>query len=117
MGGLMRICLEEGATIYATWFFGTNDMLTIMKDPFGILEFFSRKAKAGLLGYYGRWFLPVPYRVAVSTACHPVRTKKTAAPTVEEVEQLHQDVYGGLVKVYEHQRHYAGYPNRMLVVK
>jgi hypothetical protein len=26
--GLMRICLEEGTTVFATWFFGTTDLLT-----------------------------------------------------------------------------------------
>jgi len=115
--GLMRICLEEGATVHAAWAFGATDMLTVLQDPFGILETLSRRLQVGIMGYYGRWFLPVPYRVPVSLCFNAVRTQKIAMPTQEEVEQLHNDVYGGLVKVYEQQRHFAGYPERMLVIK
>ena len=34
---------EEGATVFACWFFGTSDVLSVVKDPFGILEAVSRK--------------------------------------------------------------------------
>lgn len=115
--GLMRICIEEGATVYPAWFFGTTDMLTVVKDPWGIMETVSRRVKAGIIGYYGRWFLPVPYRVAVTLVTKPVKVPKRASPTEEEVEELHREVYGSLVKVYEQQKHFAGYPHRTLVVK
>eukprot|EP00929_Paragymnodinium_shiwhaense_P008766 TRINITY_DN112737_c0_g1_i1.p1 TRINITY_DN112737_c0_g1~~TRINITY_DN112737_c0_g1_i1.p1 ORF type:complete len:381 (-),score=45.71 TRINITY_DN112737_c0_g1_i1:102-1244(-) len=115
--GLIRICMEEGATIYGSWFFGTTDMLTVLQDPFGLMEAFSRKTKVPIMGYCGRWFLPVPYRIAVSLCVHPVRTTKTTAPSNEEVEKVHQQVYGGLVKTYEKYRPFAGYPDRKLVVK
>eukprot|EP00933_Yihiella_yeosuensis_P053108 TRINITY_DN5129_c0_g1_i2.p1 TRINITY_DN5129_c0_g1~~TRINITY_DN5129_c0_g1_i2.p1 ORF type:complete len:415 (-),score=51.97 TRINITY_DN5129_c0_g1_i2:132-1271(-) len=115
--GLMRICIEEGATVFPAWFFGTTDMLTVLQDPFGIMEGLSRKLKAGIMGYYGRWYLPVPYRVAVSLITNPVKATKNASPTVEEVEEFHQKVYGGLVKVYEEQKDFAGYPHRKLIIK
>lgn len=47
---------------------------------------------------------------------HAVKAAKTAAPTAEEVEHLHREVYGGLSKVYEQQKCYAGYPDRQLKV-
>jgi hypothetical protein len=115
--GLMRICLEEGAAVWACWFYGTNDMMKILKDPLGLMEAFSRKMQAGIIGYYGRWLLPVPHRVAVTASVSVTTTTKVADPSTEEVEELHRKVYGGLEAVYEQQKHFAGYPNRKLVVK
>lgn len=116
--GLMRICAEEGATVGAAWFFGTTDMLTVVRDPWGLMEAVSRKIQAGVLGYYGRWFLPVPQRVGVSVALAIHRCgEKIPNPTTEQVEQVHSDVYGGLQRVYDQQKAYAGYPDRTLQIK
>eukprot|EP00957_Ditylum_brightwellii_P096916 7381133-Ditylum_brightwellii.AAC.1 len=115
--GLMRICAEEGVNVLAGWFFGTTDMLTVMQDPFGIMEYVSRKLQAGMLGYYGRWYLPIPRRVAVTLAyhIHPCG-EKNSSPSKEEVNKLHDDVYGGLQRSYEEMKKFAGYPDRTLVV-
>lgn len=110
--GLMRICLEEGANVYACWFFGTTECLHILKDPFGILEGISRKMQAGLLGYYGRWLLPVPHRVAITVITAVVSAPRTAEPTSEQVEALHREVYGALERVHGRQKVYAGYSDR-----
>eukprot|EP00927_Polykrikos_kofoidii_P063707 TRINITY_DN5856_c0_g1_i1.p1 TRINITY_DN5856_c0_g1~~TRINITY_DN5856_c0_g1_i1.p1 ORF type:complete len:383 (+),score=35.37 TRINITY_DN5856_c0_g1_i1:76-1224(+) len=114
--GLMRICLEEGATVYAAWFFGTTDMLTVVKDPWGIMEYVSRRLQSGIIGYYGRWYLPLPFRTPVSLCVRPQKATKTASPTEEQVEQFHQAVYGGLLEVYNEQKHFAGYSDRNLVI-
>ena len=114
--GLMRLCLAEGAQVHAAFFFGTSDLLTVVQDPFGLMETLSRKMRAGVMGFYGRWFLPIPRRVALSVCVAPVRTTKTASPSVEDVERLHQQVYGRLKAVYDAQKAFAGYSDRELVV-
>ena len=114
--GLLRIAMEEGATVYATWFFGTNDMLTVVQDPWGLMEKVSRKFQAGMLGFYGRWGLPVPRRVAVSVIVAPYKCEKEASPSAEQLEDLHSKVYRGLERTYNHQKAYTGYPNRNLII-
>jgi len=114
--GLMRICLEEGAFIMAGWFASTNEMFRIVTDPFGCLEWLSRRLKVSLFVPLGRWGTPVPHRVAVTLCPHLVRCKKEAAPTEEQVESLHGEVYHGLSRRYEELRHFAGYPERRLVI-
>jgi len=114
--GLMRLCLEEGAQVHAAFFFGTSDLLTVVQDPFGLMETLSRKMRAGVMGFYGRWFLPIPRRVALSVCVAPVATQKTAAPSAEDVERLHEQVYGRLKAVYDAQKAFAGYADRELVV-
>jgi len=112
--GLMRLCMEEGATVLAAWFFGTTDMLTVVQDPFGIMEYASRKMQAGMMVFYGRWGLPVPRRIPVSLCVAPYKCDKVNNPTKEEVEKVHAAVYGGLRRVYDEQKIYAGYPDRTL---
>ena len=112
--GLMRLCMEEGATVLAAWFFGTTDMLTVVQDPFGLMEYASRKMQAGMMGFYGRWGLPVPRRIPVSLIVAPYKCTKVDNPSKEEVEKVHDAVYGGLRRVYGEQKVYAGYPDRTL---
>jgi len=112
--GLMRLCIEEGATVLAAWFFGTTDMLTVVQDPFGIMEWASRKMQAGMMGFYGRWGMPVPRRIPVSLCVAPYKCQKMDNPTKEDVEMVHNAVYGGLNKIYNEQKIYAGYPDRTL---
>jgi hypothetical protein len=93
-------------------------MLTVVQDPFGLMETASRPLKAGCLGSYGRGGLPVPRRVPCTVVVAPhVCGEKTASPTAEELEVLHTAVYGKLTKVYNEQKAYAGYPNKTLIVK
>eukprot|EP00928_Gymnodinium_smaydae_P016468 TRINITY_DN16181_c0_g6_i1.p1 TRINITY_DN16181_c0_g6~~TRINITY_DN16181_c0_g6_i1.p1 ORF type:complete len:418 (-),score=68.82 TRINITY_DN16181_c0_g6_i1:71-1249(-) len=115
--GLMRIACEQGATVYAGWFFGTTDMLTVVQDPFGIMERLSRKLQAGVMGYYGRWGLPVPRRIAVTAILAPTKATKTENLTEEDLEAFHNAVYGSLERAYEKQKVFAGYPDRKLFVK
>mmetsp|Transcript_103354 Transcript_103354/g.287755 ORF Transcript_103354/g.287755 Transcript_103354/m.287755 type:complete len:387 (-) Transcript_103354:207-1367(-) len=114
--GLMRICLEEGALIMAAWFSGTPELFRVVTDPFGIMEFVSRKLKVSLFLFYGRWAMPIPRRVPLTLCPHMVRCTKTAAPSNEEVERLHQEVYGGLSVAFQELRHYTGYPTRSLAI-
>jgi len=112
--GLMRICQEEGAIVFVGWFFGTTDMLTVVTDRFGIMEFISRKLKAGMLLFYGRWFLPIPRRIAVTLSTDAFKCQKLASPTKDQVELVHVALYDRLKKVYEEQKRIAGYADRSL---
>jgi hypothetical protein len=51
--GMVRIALEEGASVNACWFFGTTEMLTVVQDPWGLMEWFSRKVGRETLGPVG----------------------------------------------------------------
>ena len=57
-----------------------------------------------------------PTRVALSVCVAPVATQKTASPSAEDVERLHEQVYGRLKAVYDAQKAFAGYGDRELVV-
>jgi len=115
--GLLRICTEEGATVFTAWCFGTTSMLTVLQDPCGLMETVSRKTKTAVMGYYGRWGMPIPRRVATTISVAATKATKIANPTAEQVEELHQQVYGALKTTYDLQKAAAGYPDQTLEVK
>jgi 2-acylglycerol O-acyltransferase 2 len=111
---------EKKITMYSKClvrFFGTTECLTVVQDPFGILERISRKLKAGVMGFYGRWGLPVPRRVPLSLCVGITKIAKNPDPSPEELEKVHKQVYGNLTRAYEAQKEYAGYADRTLEVK
>lgn len=115
--GLMRICLEEGAVVAGGWFAGTSDLFHIITDPLGIMEWISRRLKVSLFLFLGRWCLPVPRRVPLTMCSRIFHAEKNAEPSEEEVEKLHQEVYGGLAKAFnEEMRQFAGCSDRELVI-
>uniref|UniRef100_A0A7S2VLY1 Acyltransferase n=1 Tax=Zooxanthella nutricula TaxID=1333877 RepID=A0A7S2VLY1_9DINO len=115
--GMMRICLEEGAMIMGGWFSGTAELFRIVVDPLGIMEWISRKTKVSIFLFFGRWWLPVPRRVAITMCPKLVRCAKNPAPSREDVEALHWEVYGGMTRDFEDLRHFAGYTDRRLIVR
>lgn len=98
-------------------FFGTNETLTVVQDPYGFLERLSRKLKAGVMGFYGRWGLPVPRRVPLSLCVGITKISKNLDPSPADLEAVHKLVYGNLTRAYEEQKKYAGYADRTLEVK
>ena len=67
--------------------------------------------------FYGRWGIPVPRRVAITVLVAATATTKTAAPSREAVDALHEEVYGNLKRAFDAQKAFAGYPARELVVR
>ena len=64
----IKAAIQEGADIVPTFFFGNSRTFTVLgakKDGNGAesgLAKLSRKFRASILFFYGRHFLPVPYR-------------------------------------------------------
>lgn len=112
--GLMRIACEEGAWLAAGWFPGTTDTFTVIQDPFGILKWISRKLRLSLFLCYGRWGLPIPRRVPTAMCPAPVRAPRIERPSDEDVERIHQEVYGGLAKRFDKLKHFVGSGDRTL---
>ena len=79
------------------------------------METLSRKMRAGVMGFYGRWFLPIPRRVALLGLRRARQNDEDHVPSVEDVERLHQQVYGRLKAVYDAQKAFGGDPRESVV--
>jgi hypothetical protein len=93
-------------------------MATAFSSPCDLLT--NHHPKAGIMGFYGRWGLPIPRRVPLSLCVAPTKVARieasTGRPTAAQVDAVHEEVYGNLKRVYDAQKVYAGYPTRTLVV-
>ena len=91
-----------------------------VKPPAGsLLSWLSRKAGVSLLLFYGRWYLPIPYRVPITLLCsQAIRVQQTAEPTKEQVDTLHERVMSEVTSLFYKHREEAGpeWKNKELVI-
>lgn len=66
--GLARLALRTGTPLIPVYSFGNTAAFSCWYDRWGILESISRKVQASFFLYWGRCFLPIPYRVQITMA-------------------------------------------------
>ena len=85
----MRAAIQEGAHIIPAYFFGNTRLYSVPgNDPSSWLSELSRRFRASVVFFYGRFFSPVPYR-------HPLRfvsgdiveVKQCDNPTDEQIDE------------------------------
>jgi len=114
--GLARHCLRHGTNIVPAYSFGNTQVFGAWWDPFGIMEWCSRKAKVSIFFYWGRLFLPIPRRAQITmTIGKPIIVEKVANPTVEQIEALHDQLLQGIQDAFELHKHALGWGDKDLV--
>ena len=111
--GLMRLALESGALVMASYFVGTLGIYTVWQDRWGVLRWLSRKTRLSLFLFYGRWGLPIPRRhpiTAIGGFTPAPDGAPIAHPSAQQLDEHHQRVYGGLAQAYEDARAALGLP-------
>ena len=108
--GFCKLALTAGADISLLYLYGATQTYSFVKpSPGGLLSWLSRKAGVSLLLFYGRWLLPVPYRVPVTLVSgQSIRVQQTAQPTQEQVEALHTQVMSEVTTLFYKHREEAG---------
>jgi hypothetical protein len=72
--GVARLALQTGASVTPMYCFGNTGMYQCVSDPFGLMQYFSRKLQVSLIWFAGRWGSPVS-AVIDQTACSTWRTR------------------------------------------
>ena len=109
--------MKAGVPIVPVYGFGHTQLVTLVTDPFGILESLSLKLDTSLAPYYGRWGIPFgpPRREPVLMALgDPVRLPKCEKPTPEQVDEGHKAMLAGFSKVFETHKVAYGWPDKEL---
>ncbi|RYH10722.1 hypothetical protein EON65_39335 [archaeon] len=72
----------------------------------------------GLILFWGRFFLPVPYRVPiVGIMAKPIDVPHTDTPTDEEVDKYHTILMDEMVKLFDKHKSKYGWGNKKLIIK
>jgi len=114
--GFVRCAIEGGVDLVPVYFLGNTTLLSFYNSE--TMARLSRKYQTSLLVYWGRWFLPIPYKQdIVMLLGEPIPVKKNENPTEEEVDALHARFMDELKELYNNNRHrVAGWENRELVI-
>ncbi len=114
---IVAVAMKAGVPIVPVYGFGHTQLVTLVTDPFGILESLSLKLDTSLAPYYGRWGIPFgpPRREPVLMALgDPVRLPKCEKPTPEQVDEGHKAMLAGFAKVFETHKVAYGWPDKEL---
>jgi hypothetical protein len=126
--GLCRIALETGSPLVPFVMFGNTKCVAPVADPFGVMEFLSRRLGVSLIWSSGRCGLPVPHRTPVTIVIgRPLSAPPgeggggaggggAARPTEEQVSAMHEELVSEMSRMYSRWQRVAGYEGVDLVV-
>lgn len=111
--GLARLALRTGTSLVPTYSLGNTDTFSSWYDPFGVMENLSRKARAGIVVFWGRWCLPIPRRTCI-TLClgKPIVVEKVELPTDEQCDALHKQLLDAFRELFERHRAAHGWGHK-----
>lgn len=120
--GLCRIALETGSPLVPFVMFGNTKCVAPVADPFGAMEFLSRRLGVSLIWASGRFGLPVPHRTPVTIVIgRPLSAPAPplahgATPSEEQVSAMHAQLVGEMARMYARWQGVAGYEGVQLVL-
>mmetsp|Transcript_15572 Transcript_15572/g.31605 ORF Transcript_15572/g.31605 Transcript_15572/m.31605 type:complete len:308 (+) Transcript_15572:181-1104(+) len=109
--GCVKLALEAQCDILPSYILGNTDMFDIVKTDF--IKKLSRKLGVSILFFYGRWFLPIPYRTKVRFVVgKPIRVPKCSGdwgPSQEQIDEVHKQVTEEVKRIFD--KYKATHPN------
>ena len=114
----IQLCIQEGAHIVPVFFFGNSRLFDVPQNvvgPESLLASISRAMQASFIIFYGRHYLPVPYRRPLHMVFGDViEVEKNDHPTQQYVEETLQKVIDAVNHLYD--QHRPTWENRPLIV-
>lgn len=117
-GGICKLALRTGTDIVPGYLFGSTKSYSVLYDQFGILQWLSRKLQTPFLFFYGRYFLPIPYRKPLlSVFGERIHVEKIENPSQEDIDKLLVKLQDGITTVFDKYKTSFGWKNVKLVIK
>ncbi|EIE22983.1 hypothetical protein COCSUDRAFT_63373 [Coccomyxa subellipsoidea C-169] len=99
--GFIRLAMHTGTDIVPIYNLGQSAML----DFCGSCSL-SRRVRAVVGIFWGRWYLPVPRRCPIITAIgKPLQVTKSLDPSPEEVDEVQEKLLAALVALFDEHKH------------
>jgi 1-acyl-sn-glycerol-3-phosphate acyltransferase len=123
--GLIKLAIRTGADLVPCYMFGNTKLLSCWAGdgiPYGrrVLEKISRKIGFALIVLYGRYGLPIPFRVpvlAVKGKAIPTFHMKCEEPTNEQIAEIQERLIRDMQKLFDDHKHLYGWEDKRLVIK
>ncbi|CAL8465555.1 g5091 [Coccomyxa elongata] len=111
--GFIRLAMQTGTDIVPIYNLGQSSML----DFWGSCRL-SRRLRAAVGIFWGRWGLPIPRCCPIITAVGtPVKVKRNSEPTPEEIAEVQERLLVSLVALFDQHKHLMpGWENKSLEI-
>jgi hypothetical protein len=115
--GFVRIALETGAQIVPCYCFGnTQTFVNAAAGEDNLLRKLSRTLRMSLIFFWGRCYLPIPFRTPMLTVVgRPIQCPKMENPSPELVNQYHNLYLKETKRIFMTYRNTYGWENKSLV--
>jgi len=114
---LAKFCIRNGCPFVPAYSVGNSQAFCSWFDKFGVLEWLSRKTQASLFLYWGRLFLPIPFRTNVTLLFGaPVPVEKKENPSEAEVDAVHQEMLCAFKTLFDTHKHALGWSGKELKI-
>jgi diacylglycerol O-acyltransferase 2, plant len=102
----IKAAIEEGCDIYPAFFFGNTSLFTTVgaggKSPTSkLFAKLSRSLRMSVIFFYGRFFLPIPYRHPIKMVTGVVvKVEQSANPTEAQIKEVQDRVIQSITDMY-----------------
>jgi 1-acyl-sn-glycerol-3-phosphate acyltransferase len=124
--GLIKLAIRTGADIVPCYLFGNTHLLNCWSgEGFAngrtILERISRKIGFALILFYGRYYLPLPYRIPIlgirGESIQTHHYNMPTEPTTQQINTIQNQLINDMQKLFDNNKTYYGWDSSQLVIK
>lgn len=117
--GLAKLSLRTGIPIVPAYSLGNTKVFSMWHDPFGCMEALSRRLRASVFLFWGRFGLPLPFRTNITMLLGPpvqaapeeVGQEK---PPQEAIDKLHWRILDGISTAFNQHKGACGWQHRQM---
>jgi len=114
--GFIRLALERGCNLVPIYHFGNTQLFDFIGGrPASLL---SRRFRASLLLFYGRYYLPLAYQHPVTMVIgRPIQVQQVSQPSEEQVNELHALFIQRLKDLFDEFKGHCGWDDKQLEIQ
>lgn len=122
--GLVKLAIRTGAALVPSYLFGNTKLFSMYAGgdtgtaPHSFLKALSRKIGFATILFWGRFFLPIPYRIPIMGAMGPpIEVKQCADPDPEYVKEVLEKLLQEMEILFDDVKGTYGWEDKHLVIK
>jgi len=124
--GLVKLAIRTGADLVPCYLFGNTKLLSCWAGEgipglHGLLEKVSRKIGFATILFFGRWGLPIPYRIPIlGVMGKPIPTIQyecVQEPSPEQIARIQQQLIDEMTALFDRHKALYGWDDKRLIIK
>lgn len=119
--GIIKLAFKTGADLVPCYLFGNTELLSLWTGGTRSLHNFfcslSRTIGFALIVFWGRFGLPIPYRVPILGVMGvPIPVQQKDDPSQEEIDAVHELLLQRMVELFDEHKHSYGWGDKQLII-